>query len=168
MTKITAIRTTARHIGRDIFTLSGAAAAITVTGLSALAEQSADTHMVSYQTNLTFEDVTFGLESAITDRGLVVDHVSHVGEMLERTRADVGSDVVLFEQAEVYSFCSASLSREVMEANPMNITFCPYDIFVAQRPDSNITTIGFRAFPEGEMQLIQTLLNDIVLEAIEE
>lgn len=124
--------------------------------------------MISFETDLTFDDVTFGLESAITDRGLVVDHISHVGEMLERTRADVGSDVVLFQQANVYSFCSAKLSREVMEANPMNITFCPYDIFVAQRPGDETVTIGFRAFPAGEMQIIQNLLTEIAQEAIEE
>ncbi|WP_404825935.1 DUF302 domain-containing protein [Phaeobacter italicus] len=124
--------------------------------------------IVSYQTTLSFDDVTFGLENAITDRGLLVDHTSHVGDMLERTREDVGSDVVLFEQAKVYSFCSARLSREVMEANPMNIAFCPYDIFVAQVPGADTVTIGFRAFPEGEMQVIQSLLDEIVLEAIEE
>jgi uncharacterized protein (DUF302 family) len=124
--------------------------------------------MVSYTTGLDFDDVTFGLESAITDRGLVVAHVSHVGDMLERTRADVGSEVVLFQKANVYSFCSAKLSREVMEANPMNITFCPYDIFVAQRPGEDTVTIGFRSFPEGEMQIIQSLLDEIVREAIEE
>jgi len=124
--------------------------------------------IVSYQTTLSFDDVTFGLENAITDRGLLVDHTSHVGDMLERTREDVGSDVVLFEQAKVYSFCSARLSREVMEANPMNIAFCPYDIFVAQVPGADSVAIGFRAFPEGEMQVIQSLLDEIVLEAIEE
>ena len=70
--------------------------------------------MVRFETPLAYEDVIFGLENAITDRGLVVDHISHVGEMLERTRADVGSDVVLFQQADVYSFCSAKLSRQVM------------------------------------------------------
>ncbi len=127
-----------------------------------------DQAMVSYSTGLDYEDVTFGLESAITDRGFVVDHVSHVGEMLERTRADVGSDVVLFEQADVYSFCSAKLSRQVMEANPLNIAFCPYDIFVAQRPGKDTVTIGFRSFPEGEMQIIQDLLDEIAQEAIEE
>lgn len=124
--------------------------------------------MVSYTTGLDYADVTFGLESAITDRGFVVDHISHVGEMLERTRADVGSDVVLFQQADVYSFCSATLSRQVMEADPMNITFCPYDIFVAQRPGEDSVTVGFRSFPEGAMQVIQTLLDEIVQEAIEE
>ncbi|MEX0303892.1 MAG: DUF302 domain-containing protein [Leisingera sp.] len=124
--------------------------------------------MVSYRTTLPYDDATFGLESAITNRGLVIDHVSHVGEMLERTRADVGSDVVLFTQAQVFSFCSAKLSRQVMEANPMNIAFCPYNIFVAQRPGADEVTIGFRAFPEGEMQVIHNLLDGIVQEAIEE
>ncbi|MBQ4825684.1 DUF302 domain-containing protein [Leisingera sp. HS039] len=124
--------------------------------------------MVSYTTPLPFDDVTFGLESAITNRGLRIDHISHVGDMLERTRADVGSDIVLFEHAQVFSFCSAKLSRQVMEANPMNITFCPYDIFVAQTPGADDVTIGFRAFPEGEMQVIHDLVDGIVQEAIEE
>ncbi|MDE4132450.1 DUF302 domain-containing protein [Phaeobacter sp. QD34_3] len=144
-----------------------AAAAASVTALSmTVAAQAQD--MVSYTTTLAFDDVTFGLESAITDRGLLVDHISHVGDMLERTRADVGSDIVLFEKADVYSFCSAKLSRQVMEADPMNIMFCPYDIFVAQFPDKEEITIGYRAFPEGEMQAIQELLDGIVREAIEE
>nr|WP_152618592.1 DUF302 domain-containing protein [Leisingera sp. ANG-Vp] len=124
--------------------------------------------MVSYTTTLPYDDVIFGLESAITDRGLVIDHVSHVGGMLERTRADVGSDIVLFSQAQVFSFCSAKLSRQVMEADPMNIAFCPYGIFVAQAPGTEEVTIGFRAFPEGEMEVIHSLLDGIVQEAIEE
>ena len=41
--------------------------------------------MVTYETQDSFEDVVFGLENAILDLGLVVDHVSHTGEMLERT-----------------------------------------------------------------------------------
>ncbi|MBR9890288.1 MULTISPECIES: DUF302 domain-containing protein [Salipiger] len=123
--------------------------------------------VVSYDTDQSFDDVTFGLENAIIDAGLVVDHVSHVGEMLERTREDVGSDVVLYDQADVYSFCSAQLSRQVMEADPMNIMFCPYDIFVMVRHDApETTTIGFRAFPEGEMQTIHELLDGLARAAI--
>ena len=121
--------------------------------------------MVSYTTGLDYGDVTFGLESAITDRGFVVDHISHVGEMLERTRADVGSDVVLFQQADVYSFCSATLSRQVMEADPMNIAHCPYGIFVAERDGA--VMVGYRTYPEGEMQKVQALLEEIAQEAIE-
>lgn len=122
---------------------------------------------VTYDTDLSFDDVIFGLENAILGAGLVVDHVSHTGEMLERTRQDVGSDVVLFDHADVYSFCSAQLSREVMEADPMNVMFCPYNVFVIVRHDTpDVTTIGFRPFPEGEMQTIQSLLDGIVRDAI--
>ncbi len=136
--------------------------ALLLTATPALAQD-----VVTYDTDQSFDDVAFGLESAILDQGLVVDHVSHTGEMLERTRTDVGSDVVLFEQADVYSFCSAALSREVMEADPMNIGFCPYNIFIMVRPDTPATTtIGFRSFPDGEMKKIEALLDAIARAAI--
>ncbi len=122
---------------------------------------------VTYTTDDSFEDVSFALENAIINQGLVVDSVSHIGEMLKRTRADVGSDVKLFENADAYSFCSADVSRKVMEADIMNIQFCPYDIFVyvtAENPDE--TVVGFRAFPEGPMQEVQGLLDTIAREAV--
>lgn len=140
------------------------ASLIGVTPLLAAAQD-----MVTYTSDMSFDDATFAIESAIVDAGLVVDHVSHVGEMLERTRGDVGSDVVLFTNADVFSFCSAKVSRSVMEADPMNIVFCPYDIFVAELPDApDSVTIGFRQFPEGPMQEVQTLLTQIVEAALEE
>lgn len=114
----------------------------------------------------SFDDATFSVESAIIGRGLVIDYVSHTGEMLARTAEDVGSDVELFSGADVFVFCSASLSREVMEADPMNIAFCPYTIFVAERDDT--VMVGFRNYPEGEMQKIQQLLDGIVKEAVGE
>jgi len=123
--------------------------------------------MITYDTDQSFDDVTFGLENAILDAGLVIDHVSHTGDMLERTRGDVGSDVTLFLNADIYSFCSAKLSREVMEADPMNILFCPYDIFVMVRPETpEVTTIGFRTFPEGAMKSVEALLDDLARAAI--
>lgn len=122
---------------------------------------------VTYITDQSFEDVIFGLENAILDRGLVIDSVSHVGDMLERTREDVGSDTTLYLNADVYSFCSAKVSRDVMEADPMNILYCPYDIFVMVQPDTpNQTTIGFRSFPDGAMQQVQSLLDSIARSAI--
>ncbi|GGC17091.1 hypothetical protein GCM10011363_36990 [Marivita lacus] len=123
--------------------------------------------MITYDSDQSFDDVTFGLENAILDAGLVIDHVSHTGDMLERTRGDVGSDVTLFLDADIYSFCSAKLSREVMEADPMNILFCPYDIFVMVRPETpEVTTIGFRTFPEGAMKSVEALLDDLARAAI--
>lgn len=123
--------------------------------------------VVSYNTDDSFDDVVFGLESAILDQGLVIDSTSHVGEMLARTGADVGSDKTVFVNADIYSFCSASLSRKVMEADPMNLMFCPYDIFVMVRPETpDQTTIGYRAFPEGPMKEVQALLDTIAKTAI--
>lgn len=112
----------------------------------------------------SFDDATFAVESAIVGQGLVIDYVSHVGEMLNRTGADVGSDKQIFAAADIFIFCSAKLSREVMETDPMNIGFCPYGIFVAE--DDNSVTVGYRSYPEGPMQKVQTLLSEIVEEAV--
>ncbi len=111
----------------------------------------------------SFEDATFAVESAIVAKGLVIDHVSHVGEMLSRTGADLGSDTVIFEAADVFLFCSAVLSREVMEADPMNIVHCPYNIFVASRDGEVI--IGHRDYPQGSMDKVEEFLADLVAEA---
>jgi len=122
---------------------------------------------ITYTTDESFDDVVFGLENAILDEGLIVEGVSHVGEMLERTGPDVGSDVTVFLAADVYSFCSARLSRKVMEADPMNLQFCPYTIFVAQLPDTpDETVIGYRTFPDGPMREVQALLDTIAKSAI--
>ncbi|WP_353347406.1 DUF302 domain-containing protein [Aquicoccus sp. SU-CL01552] len=140
------------------------AAVVAVAAQGAAAQE-----MVRYDTDQSFDDVAFGIENAILDAGLVVDHVSHVGAMLERTREDVGSDKVLFSKADVYSFCSAKVSRSVMEADPMNIVFCPYDIFVAELADKpGEVIVGYRQFPEGAMQEVQAMLEEIVKTALDD
>lgn len=136
-----------------------------MTAMVATTAQAQD--MVTYTTDQTFEDVIFGLENAIIDQGLVIDATSHVGDMLERTKGDVGSDVTIFTKADVYSFCSAAVSRKVMEADPMNIVFCPYNIFVTVSPDTpDQTMIGFRTYPEGPMKEVEALLDTIAKTAI--
>ena len=140
---------------------------ITAAFMAAIGTAAAAADMITYDTDQSFEDVVFGLENAILDAGLVIDSVSHTGEMLERTRGDVGSDVILFDAADVFSFCSAKISREVMEADPMNIVFCPYDIFVMVLHDTpDVTTIGFRTYPEGPMKKVEQMLDDIAKAAI--
>lgn len=114
----------------------------------------------------SFEDATFAVESAIVGEGLVIDYVSHVGEMLNRTGADVGSDAEIFAAADVFLFCSAVLSREMMEADPMNIMHCPYGIFVAEREGEVL--VGYRPYPDGPMQKVEDLLAKIVAEATDQ
>lgn len=111
----------------------------------------------------SFEDAAFAVETAIVGQGLVIDYVSHVGEMLNRTGADVGSETMLFKEADIFIFCSAVVSRQVMEADPMNIAHCPYGIFVAETADG--VMIGYRDYPDGTMQPVEDMLAEIVTEA---
>ncbi|MFZ5557875.1 MAG: DUF302 domain-containing protein [Pseudomonadota bacterium] len=77
-----------------------------------------------------FEDVKASLVSAIEGKGLVINTVAHVGDMLERTGRDLGAKKRVFEKAEVLEFCSAAVSRATMEADPHTIIHCPYTIAV--------------------------------------
>ncbi len=138
-------------------------AAVGAAALFAAAPLAAEDWVTTYPFDGSFEDAAFGVESAILDRGLVIDFVSHVGEMLARTGEDVGSDVPLFTEADIFLFCSAVVSRKVMEADPMNLSHCPYGVFVAEM-DGEVM-IGFRNKPEGTMQEVQALLDGIAREA---
>ena len=100
----------------------------------------ADPHpVVSYSKQAKFEDVRDDLKSAIEGKGLVIDYHSFVNKMLERTGKDVGSARKLYADSQAFVFCSASLSRKMMEADPANASMCPYAITVyatAQAPDT--------------------------------
>lgn len=121
--------------------------------------------VVVYPFDGDFEDAAFAAESAIVGRGLNIEYTSHVGEMLNRTAADVGSTKQIFVAANIYLFCSAVVSRHVMEADPLNIVNCPYSVFVFE--DAEGIKIGHRNYPAGSMQEVQTLLDNIVKEALE-
>lgn len=115
-----------------------------------------------------YDDVQFDLENAITDAGLAVQSVSHVGDMLERTKADVGGTRTLFTHADIYSFCSATVSRQVMEADPLNVQFCPYRIFLFTQPERpGEVTVGHVHYPAGAMDAVNDLLDGIIAAALE-
>ncbi len=115
----------------------------------------------------SYDDVMFDVETAITNAGLVIDAVNHVGDMLERTKADVGSTTTIFTHAQVFNFCSAEVSRAVMEADPMNLQFCPYTIFVMEQPGAvGEITVGRRTYPAGTMDQVSDLLDGIIDEAL--
>ncbi len=127
----------------------------------------------AYQVSAEFEDVRFDLENAIVNRGLVIDYVSHIGDMLERTGQDVGSEKEVFSNAQAMLFCSADLSRKAMEADPANIAYCPYTLFVYETPGQpDMVTVGYRELAttgsEASRQAIgdvNALLEEIAMEA---
>lgn len=140
------------------------AATILIAGLahSALANDT-----VTYEvTDQSYDDVMFGLENAILDFGLVISEHNHVGDMLERTKADLGATETIYAYADIFGFCSAPLSRAAMLEDPMNIRFCPYNIFLYQISEGFPVIIGYDVYPEGALQDVQALLDDITRSAI--
>lgn len=81
-----------------------------------------------------FDTVWDNLKTALINRGLVVSGVSHVQRMLDRTGKALGRTKKIFLRAKVLEFCSAVVSRDMMEKNPHFIAFCPYKIAVYTLP----------------------------------
>jgi uncharacterized protein (DUF302 family) len=116
----------------------------------------------------SYEDVKDSVVAAIEGKGLVVDRVAHVGDMLARTAKDVGATRQLYGKAEVLEFCSARISREMMEADPHQIAICPYTIAVYTLPgEAGVVYVSYRAPPRTKgMENVPKLLDEIVREAL--
>lgn len=127
----------------------------------------------TYTKQAPYEDVKFELTNAIVGQGLAIDQTGAIGRMLERTGPDVGSTKPLYAHAEFITFCSAKYSRRMMEADPNNIGFCPYVIFIyeaAAKPGE--TVVGYRRpaiigseASKQSLADIDALLDGIVKEA---
>jgi len=141
------------------------ALAFALAALPALAE-SADPPVTTTVT-AAFDDVMFDVQTAITDAGLVINEVSNVGDMLERTKEAVGGTETLFTHASIFTFCSAVVSRAVMEADPTNLQYCPYRIFVSELPQApGEITVGHPRYPAGAMDQVNVLLDGIIADAL--
>jgi uncharacterized protein (DUF302 family) len=136
----------------------------------------ADPHpVVSYSKKAKFDDVRDDLKTAIEGRGLVIDYQSFVNRMLERTGKDVGSARKLYADAQAFVFCSASLSRKTMEADPANVSLCPYSITVyATAQDPGTVHVSYRrpwrpdgsAASKAALKEVEALLDGIAREAL--
>jgi uncharacterized protein (DUF302 family) len=126
----------------------------------------ADDWMVRHKTAASFADTREAIALAIENRGLVINFTSHIADMLDRTGADIGAAKKIFEQAEIIEFCSAGLSRKMMEADPHNIVLCPFAISVYTLPgDPGGTWVAYRK-PQGKSAaMVEGLLKEITAEA---
>jgi uncharacterized protein (DUF302 family) len=85
---------------------------------------------VTYKVKANFKEVRDQLETAIGSKGIKINNVSYIGKMLIRTGKDLGFKKEVYTHAQAFEFCSATVSRYTMEADPHNIVFCPYIISV--------------------------------------
>jgi uncharacterized protein (DUF302 family) len=123
----------------------------------------------------TFAEVKEAIEMSITGRGLVINNVSHIGDMLARTGKDLGGAKPVYLQGEALEFCSATVSRNMMMADPDNIIFCPYIIAIYVVPEHpEVVRVAYRktqlvGSPESQKSLtaVNNLLSEIIAEALQ-
>ncbi len=126
----------------------------------------ADSGIVKKKVAASFDDTRDAITLAIEGRGLVINYVSHIGDMLERTGADIGATRQVFAKAEIIEFCSAGPSRQMMELDPHNIVLCPFAISVYTLPGETQTTwVAYRQPGGAAARLVQPLLQAITDEA---
>ena len=131
-------------------------------------------YMVSYKKAGKFEDVVEAVRLSITEQGLVVNNVSHIGKMLARTGKDLGAGKSIYLHAQALEFCSATVSRATMEADPHNIVFCPYIIAVYELSEEpGQIYLSYRrpeivgdAASRKSLRAVETLVDGIVQEAL--
>ncbi|MEN8179225.1 MAG: DUF302 domain-containing protein [Pseudomonadota bacterium] len=128
--------------------------------------------MVIYQSEEPFEDVIDNIKMAIEERGMLVSGTLHVSEMLNRTGPDLGYKQV-FEKAESVEFCSASISHQMTQAAPENMTICPFTISVyikAGEPDQLFVSYRRPSLAGDAVKVtgaINELLGGIIQDSIE-
>ena len=145
---------------------------VLIFGGLAQAETGRDDYMRMYVVDSPYQIVRDDLELAITGRGIKINTISHIGDMLARTGKDLGTAKQVFAHAEAFEFCSATVSRSTMEADPHNIVFCPYVIAVYSLPqDKDKTYISFRrptlvgnAASKAALQKVEDLMQSLVEE----
>jgi uncharacterized protein (DUF302 family) len=127
--------------------LIGAVASIAI----AFAAQAED--YAVYESESSFEDVMDALKLAIEERGMYINNVMHMGEMLDRTGKDLGMSEQIYTHADAIEFCSAVLSRKMTAENPTRIVNCPFIVAVYTLPDQPDTTyVVHRIIPVSETE----------------
>lgn len=125
-----------------------------------------------YQTKAEFADVRQNLIDAIVNRGYVLDFNGRVGDMLKRTRKEVGGGP-LYRDAEYMVFCSAVLSRNTMQADIQNIGFCPYILTIYETSATPGTiNVSYRKMissnnTDQSLIAVNKMLDEIAREAVE-
>jgi len=153
--------------------LTSLALLILVASLPATAADSTGFSKI-YTTKGDFTSVRDSVVSAVEGRGLKINHINHISEMLDRTGKDLGASTQIYLNAEQIEFCSAALSRKMMEADPANIMVCPYSISVYNLPAHPDTIyVAYRKPPAVKAKAskaifnqVEKLLGDIIQEGI--
>jgi uncharacterized protein (DUF302 family) len=147
-----------------------AVCALFCLSLPALATES---YSVLFKTRGDFQYVRDSVQSSIEGKGLKINHTNLIAGMLERTGKDLGATKQILTNGEQFEFCSATISRAMMEADPHAITMCPYIVSVYTIPgDANVYVAYRKPITTGNPALkkaldnVEKLLTEIIQDAL--
>lgn len=109
-----------------------------------LISHAADNYAVLFKAHGSYQEVRDQVQSAIEGKGLKTNTTHKIADMLDRTGKDLGKTKRVYENAEQFDFCSADVSRRMMEADPHAIAMCPYLISVYKLPKDKHVYIAYR------------------------
>jgi uncharacterized protein (DUF302 family) len=137
-------------------------ALVFLIGLVCFMSAATAAELKTYMVKGAFDEVAFDVESTIVDRGLVIDMKGDVGGMLQRTGKDVGAGKEIYVGAKYFTFCSAVLSRKMMEADAATMGFCPYSIFVYEtKAKPGEVVVGYRRTTGGDSKAAGAALSEV-------
>ncbi len=128
----------------------------------------AGTGYAVYESEAGFDDVLDAAKLAIEERGMFINNVMHLSEMLERTGKDLGQEGQVYQRAESIEFCSAVLSREMTNEDPARLVNCPFILSVySLTAEPGKTYVVHREIPPDQvagsavMAKVATMLKEV-------
>jgi len=130
----------------------------TVAFLALASTASAGDAYAVYESENDFETVMDGAKMAIQERGMYINKMMHMDEMLERTAKDLGVSEKIYEKAQSVEFCSAVLARKMTSENPARIVNCPFILSIYVLPAATDKTyVAYRRISEQEIESSQVM-----------
>jgi uncharacterized protein (DUF302 family) len=158
------------------------AALLSIVGTSVIASSHINAR---YTTSIegTFDDVYDEFKNAIISEGLTINYVGNVDQMLERTsqvQVDTGDTdenskqvIPVYLFAKYMQFCSSALTHKAVQANPQNLSMCPFLVFIYEttanpgrivigyRPPTLSTDEASKAISQEVVLFLNRILNEV-------
>ena len=118
-----------------------------------------------------YADTLEAVKEIIQGKGINIAHTLPPSDMLERTGPAFGITDQVLKDGEIIEFCSAKISHKLIQANPENITLCPFTIsvYVLNSDPKNVRMTYRKPFiiDEASREAVDAM-NELIMAIIEE
>ncbi|MEW6133448.1 MAG: DUF302 domain-containing protein [Pseudomonadota bacterium] len=135
--------------------------ALALLAFASTLAHAADNYVVVFKAQGSYTDVRDFIRMGIESEGLVINNVGHIADMLERTGKDLGATRHVYDHGEQFEFCSATLSRAMMEVDPHAIALCPFIISVYQMSGDSTVYVSYRKPVQTKNAALRKVLREI-------